>query len=674
VDRAKDWQERAQRVTRNGGLPQVADGGWRARWATIRAAPRALSLALAILLIFAVFAHRLHHLQFVRGEYYRSRADDQRLNEVSIPAPRGIIYARDGTPLVRNVPSFSVTIVPAYVPEEEQQAEEMLTRLADLLDMPYSTPTGTGVRQMVDAALAEGAYYRPLELKSDVGRETALIVAQERLTLPGVVVELHAVRDYPFGPLVSQLVGYPLAIPERLAAEYEEQGYDPATDRVGIAGVEATYEQVLRGQDGEQVVEDDVLGRVIQVVEERAVPVPGGNVVLTVDLELQQAAEEALRRGLEEVDSRRGVLIAMQPQTGEILALVSLPTYDNNLFSHGISSGELEELNEDTHLPQVNHAIGDSVQPGSLFKVVVAAAGLQEGAIDAETEYTCPGTIVVPNKYFPNDPGEAESFHCWNLSGHGSLNVVDAIAHSCNIFFYKLGGGFEGFDEDEEAVEGIGARVIADYAEAFGLGSATGIELTGEISGTVPRPDWKRRTIGETWSTGNSYLFSIGEEYLSVSPLQMLNAVNVVANGGALYRPAVVHHTTDAAGNTVSEFEPFVLDTLDFEPETWSLIQQGMEGAVAYGSARLTQIEGVRIAGKTGTAQYCDNIALEQGICLPGYQQPEHAWFAGFAPVGDPEISIIVFLYNGGEGSTNAVPVAHELFQYYFSREGVIPE
>ncbi len=661
-------------MTRNGGLQQVADGGWRARWANILAAPRVVALALAVLFTFAAFGQRLYYLQFTRGDYYRRIADEQRLDVVSIPAPRGIIYARDGTPLVRNVPSFSVTIVPAYVPEDEQEAEAMLTRLADLLDMPYSAADGTGVSEMVEAALAEGAYYRPLELKHDVGRETALIVAQERLTLPGVVVQLDSIREYLEGALVSQIVGYPLAIPEHLAQEYEAEGYNPATDPVGIAGIEATYETVLRGQKGEQVVEDDVLGRVIRVVEERAAAVPGGNVFLTIDLDLQRFAEEALRRGLERVDSPRGVVIAMDPQSGEVLALVSLPSYDNNLFSHGISTQELRELNENIHLPQVNHAIGDSLQPGSLFKVVVAAAGLEEGAIDAETEYSCPGTIVVPNKYFPNDPGQAESFYCWNLSGHGANNVVGAIAHSCNIFFYKLGGGYVGFDEDEEEIEGIGARVIAEYAQQFGLGATTGIELTGEISGTVPTPDWKRRTIGETWSTGNSYLFSIGEEYLSVTPLQMLNVFNTVANGGTLYRPTVVHHVADAGGDTVEQYEPEVIRPLGFDVETWSLIQQGMEGAVVYGTAKLTQIEGLRVAGKTGTAQYCDNIALEQGICLPGYEQPEHAWFAGFAPVGDPELSIIVFLYGGGEGSVNAVPIAHEILQYYFAREGVIPE
>ncbi len=660
-------------MNRRSGVQQVTGGGWRAQWARVSAAPRVIVLALAVICVFAAFGQRLFYLQFVRGDYYRELADRQRLNVIPIPAPRGIIYAGDGTPLVRNIPSWSVTIVPAYVPEDEQESEDVLTRLAELLDVPYTAADGAGIREKVATALAQGAYYRPLELKHDVDRDTALIIAQERQTLPGVVVQVASIREYPLGDLVSHFVGYSLAVPEHRVEEYEAQGYDPMTDKVGIAGAEAAYESVLRGQKGEQVVEDDVLGRVIRVVEERALPVPGGNVYLTVDLDLQRFAEDALRRGLARVDSRRGVVIAMNPQTGEILASVSLPTYDNNLFSRGISAAELAELNEDIHLPQVNHAIGDAVQPGSLFKIIVAAAGLQEGTIDAETEYTCPGTIIVPNKYFENDPGEAQPFYCWNLSGHGALSVVDAIAHSCNIFFYHVGGGYEGFD-DEEVIEGLGATAIGEYAALFGLGAKTGVELTGEISGTVPTPTWKRRTIGETWSTGNSYLFSIGEEYLTVSPLQMLNAVNVVANGGTLYRPTVVHHTTDAGGDVIAEFEPDVIRTLDVDPANWSLIQQGMEGAVAYGTAKLTQIDGLRVAGKTGTAQYCDNIALEQGLCLPGYEQPEHAWFAGFAPVGDPELSVIVYLYNGGEGSTMAVPVAHEILEYYFSREAAIPE
>nr|HID14404.1 penicillin-binding protein 2 [Anaerolineae bacterium] len=648
----------------------TAQSRWQARWMAIKGAPRVVALGLVVLCVFGIFSLRLWNLQFVRGEYYRARADRQRLRLVTIPAPRGIIYDRDGTSLVRNVPSFNVTLIPAYLPDDEDEAEAVLIRLAVLLDMPYTTAgvqgDEDGLREMVKEAKDTGALYRPLVIKRGVERDTALLVAQEAMTLPGVSVEIEAVREYPYGPLVSQVLGYLLPIPEEKEEEYVAQGYDPATDRVGVAGVEATYEEVLQGKKGERVIEEDVLGRMIRVVEERATPVPGDNVYLTLDLDLQRFVEEALRRGMTQpnVNSPRGVAIVMNLQTGEILALVSLPTYDNNLFAQGISAQDWQRLNDDPHRPLLNHAISDGLPPGSTFKIVVAAAALQEGILTPDTHLTCPGTIVVPNKYYPNDPGRAQPFYCWNRAGHGSLDIVGGIAHSCDIFFYQVGGGFE-----KTGFEGLGVERIARYARLFGFGEPTGVELPAEIGGLVPTATWKRLTVGENWSTGDTYNLSIGQGYLSVTPLQMLNAVNVVANGGILYRPRIVHHLADAQGNEVQSFEPEIIRTLPISPENWSLIQQGMEGAVAYATARRAQIEGLRVAGKTGTAQFCDDIALEMGICGVGLEQPTHAWFAAFAPVDKPEVSVIVFLYNGGEGSVAAVPVARDILEYYFSRD-----
>ncbi|MFQ6101205.1 MAG: penicillin-binding protein 2 [Anaerolineae bacterium] len=665
----------------------TAQSRWQARWATIKGAPRVIVLGLVILCAFAIFGQRLWHLQFVQGAHYRARADWQRLRPVTIPTARGIIYERNGIPLVRNIPSFKVTLVPAYLPEDEDEAEAVLIRLAILLDMPYTTAgmeTGenspsSGLRDMLRHALDDGrgnelpfaAYYRPVVIKKGIERNTALLVAQESMTLPGVSIEVDSIRDYPYGPLVSQMIGYLSPIPEESEEEYRAQGYDPATDRIGVTGVEATYEDMLRGEKGEQLVEEDVLGRFIRVISEQATPVPGNNVYLTLDLDLQRVVEEALREGLARVNSPRGVAIVMNPQTGEILAMVSLPTYDNNLFARGISAQDLERLYEDVHRPLLNHAISDRLQPGSTFKVVIAAGALQEGVLTPHTRLTCPGTIVVPNKYYPNDPGRAQSFHCWNRAGHGSLDVVGGIANSCNIFFYKTGGGFE-----EDGFKGLGMSEengIPHYARLLGFGEPTGVELTAEEGGLVPDPTWKRINKGESWSTGDTYNLSIGEGYIEVTPLQMLNAINIIANAGTRYRPRIVHHITDAQGNVVQPFEPEIVSTLPISPENWSLIQQGMEGAVAYGTATRAQIEGVRVAGKTGTAQYCDDIALATGACGAGYAQPTHAWFAAFAPVENPEISVIVFLYNGGEGTINAVPVAHDILEYYFSRDEATP-
>lgn len=652
----------------------VAQGERQARRAAVAGAPRVVVLGVLILSVFGVFGLQLWNLQFVRGEEFRKQAERQSTRPITVPAARGIIYDSDGVPLVRNMPSFNVTVVPAYLPDDEDEAEDVLIRLAMLLKMPYATSAARstedeperGLRDIVEEA---GLTYRPVMVKRGVDRDTALLVSQQSLLLPGVLVEVESVRDYPYGPLASQILGYILPIPEEGEEEYVALGYESATDRIGSAGVEATYEEHLRGQKGQQIVEEDVLGRVIRVVAELAEPVPGQNVHLTLDLDLQHFVTEVLQRGMEQpnVSSPRGVAIVMNPQTGEILAMVSLPTYDNNIFTHGISALDWERLANDPHRPTLNHAISDHLPPGSVFKIVVAAGALQEGVLQGRyTHLSCPGRIEIIEKYAINDPGYARPFLCWNRSGHGTLDVVGGIAHSCDVFFYKTGGGFE-----EIGFEGLGVARIAQYARLFGMGTRTGVELTAEIDGIVPTADWKRLTYGESWSIGDTYNLSIGQGFLAVTPLQMLNAVNVIANEGTLYRPRIVHHVTDAQGNVVQPFEPEIVRTLPISAENLSLIQQGMAGAVEYGTSTRTQIDGVRVSGKTGTAQFCDDI-----MCgTPGkYDQPEHAWFAAYASlegVEEPQVSVIVFLYNGGEGSTVAVPIAHDILEHCFGLDEV---
>lgn len=630
--------------------------------------PRLILLGLLLPLLLAIYAVRLYRLQVVETEYWIARAEQQRAELVSIPAPRGIIYSRDGEPLVRNVPAFQVVIIPALLPDDELRKETELRRLAALLGIPYSQQgEQPGLKEKVDQALAAGtptyAPYDPLIVATNVDRTVALTIAQGGdFAFPGVRVDVISRRQYPYGSLVSQLVGYMGAIPAEQAQEYTERGYDPATDRIGYAGVERTMEEWLRGTPGQRYQETDILGRVVRVLGDEIPPVPGHNVYLTIDLELQQVAQQALQKGMDRVNSRRGVVIAMNPQTGEILAMVSLPTYDNNLFAEGISQEDLARLMEDPHRPLLNHAIADQLPPGSIFKIVVAAAALQEGVLTARTRLNCPGTIMLPNKYYPNDPERAQPFYCWKRSGHGWLDVVHGLAFSCDIFFYQVGGGYEEF-------EGLGLERIVEYAHLFGLGAKTGVELEQEAEGLVPTARWKRLTVGENWSTGDTYNLSIGQGYLLVTPLQMLNVMAAAANGGTLYRPRIVHHITDAQGNIVQPFTPEISRTLPISPENWSLIHQGLEGAVAYGTATRAQVAGVRVAGKTGTAQFCDDIARQMGICREGFAQPTHAWFMAYAPVENPQIALIVFIYNGGEGSVAAVPVAQEILDWYFHHQ-----
>ncbi len=675
---------KAERKSQTRPRPAI-EGQWAARWTAIKAAPRAVVLFLFILGVFYVFGRRLWHMQFVQGEAYSAAAEQQSTREISVPTARGIIYDRNGTQLVRNVPSFRVTVIPAYLPTGESEeieiasseAEDVLIRLAFLLNMPYTTGGGAGgsapelgVRDILHNIVQDqngneipfATYYRPVIIKRNVERDIALLVSQQSLVLPGVSVEVEPVREYLHSPLMSQIMGYLLPIPEEAAEARQAEGYDPATDRIGYAGVEAVYEDHLKGAKGRQVIEEDVMGRLVRVVAELDAPVPGDNVYLTIDLELQAVVEQVLQEGMDApaVESPRGVAIVMNPQTSEILALVSLPTYDSNIFTQGASTRELQRLYEDVHRPMINHAIIDRLHPGSVFKVVIASAALQEGVVDAQyTHVNCPGKIVVPNRYAPNDPGLATSFFCWNRSGHGSLDVVGGIAHSCNVFFYTIGGGNE-----EERFEGLGINRIVDYVEQFGFGQPTGVDLPGEVGGLVPNPRWKREQLSESWNTGNTYHISIGEGFLEVTPLQMLNAVNAIANGGKLHRPHLIQRITDAESGVANVIEPELIRTLPIDEAHLSTVRLGMEGAVEYGTAPRAQIEGIRVAGKTGTAQYCDDIARLAGECDGGW--PEHAWFAAYAPAEEPEVSVIVFLYGGGEGSTAAAPVARDILAYYF--------
>ena len=357
------------------GSPQLPQRGLARRLALLASYPRLGILIIFFIAILTLLTLRLYKLQIVQADQWRRRAQEQRASLVRLPAPRGIIYSRGGDPLVRNVPSFRVVVVPAQLPDDDVERETVLRRLAAILGVPYSQPEGPpGLLEKVEAGLAT-VPYEPLVIADSVARGTALVVAQgENLSFPGVRVEIVSRRQYPYGSLVSQLVGYLGAIPPEDTDEYEELGYDPATDRIGYAGVEASFEDWLHGQPGQRYQEEDVVGRVVRVVGEEQPPIPGNNVYLTIDMDLQQVAQDALWRGMNSlyVSSRRGVVIAMDPRSGEILAMVSLPTYDNNLFARGITQDELEPLLNDPHRPLINHAISDHLPPGSIFKIIPA--------------------------------------------------------------------------------------------------------------------------------------------------------------------------------------------------------------------------------------------------------------------------------------------------------------
>ncbi|MGD8462820.1 MAG: penicillin-binding protein 2 [Anaerolineae bacterium] len=637
-------------------------------------------LRAVIVAVFVVLVGQVLRLQMVQGEYYQEAADVNRFRLEANPAPRGVIYDERGYLLARNMPRITVSIVPAYLPEEEDERMALLRNLANLIDMPLVGHTGVAPNALTSGRRiepelgilgvlteAELAPYRPAPLKEGVSREVAMLLEEEHLDWPGVLVQVEAVRDYLYGPLTSHILGYVGPIPESQAEYYEKEGYNPNRHHVGLAGIEYSFEDQLRGTDGQNMIEVDVAGRAVRTVGEPRPVTPGHNLRLTIDLELQQAMEDILSNHLKTYSKEQAVAIAMNPQSGQILGLVSLPSYDNNEFTGGISIEAFRALQEDPNRPLVNHAISGQFPPGSTFKVIVASAGLEEEVITTSTRYYCGGILWLPNRYYPEDPSLAQPFYCWihhDYHGrHGSLSIVSAIGRSCDIFFYQLGGGYR------DQFEGLGEERIGYYAELFGMGARTGIDLPGETPGLIPDAKWKRVNYSESWVTGDTYNMSIGQGFVLATPLQVLNAVAAIANGGTLYRPQLVSEIVDSEGNVVQAFAPDVIREIPVSDANLDVVRQGMRAVVAGAGATAwaLNVPGVAVAGKTGTAEFFIDRNKDG---LPDRDRegnlPIHSWFTAFAPYNNPEIALVVFVFGGGEGSAVAVPIASDILNHYF--------
>jgi penicillin-binding protein 2 len=627
-----------------------------------------------VVLAFVLLAGRLWQLQIVRGDQYRLQADTNRFRVEAIDAPRGVIYDRNGQIVIRNKASFAVSIVPADLPDD--QAPDVYEQLSNLLGIPVSGQTAgvdtvsrPGIQEIVEAG-REHDPYAPVLVKANVPRDIALIIEEAHLSLPGVRVETAPIREYVTGSLMSHILGYMGPIPKESADVYLKQDYAP-DDRIGLAGIEYTFEDALRGDKGQRFVEVNVLGRVLRTIGKPIESTPGHNLYLTVDAQLQKDVENILRTALHEIGASSGVALVGDPNTGEILAMVSIPAYDDNLFAGGIAAQDWEKLTTAPFNPLLDRAIAGLYPPGSIFKLIPAAAALQEGVIAPNTLINDPGVILVKNQYFPDDLDLAQPFYCWLKTGHGKLNVVGAIAQSCDVFFYEVAGGFEDF-------RGLGVDRLAQYAEAFGLGAPTGIDLPGEAAGLVPTPRWKRRRFGAeggVWTTGNTYNMGIGQGDVLVTPLQMFNMVSAIANGGTLYRPQIVQRIVDSQGQTVDSFKPEVIREVPVNPAYLAIVREGMRQAVTVGTAQpaWTHLpEEVRVAGKTGTAEFCQpNEAGTDCMRDEDGNLPTHAWFVAFAPFEAPEIVVVVFVDGRGighviEGSQIAAPIAADIIRTYY--------
>ena len=590
-----------------------------------------------VILMFGILVVQLINMQIIKGDEYRERAEINALREVDVPAARGLIYDRNGTLLVQNEAEFAVAIVPGDLPERGQTAIYRL--LADVIDVDAAE-----IEARVGAGIEQQGEYNPVIIKERLDRETALILMELEPHAPGMRVLVDPSRVYLTGALLSHVLGYVGPISAEEFADLVDAGYNPQ-DFIGKNGVELSYEATLRGKPGKRLIEVDAAGRELEVVSER-LPLDGSNLVLTIDIDLQREVARILQQHAG--DSDNAAAAVMDVKTGELLAMVSLPSFDNNIFDTTLSSAELAALIEAPGKPLVNHALAERYPPGSTFKTIVGAAALQEGVATTTTTITSRGYITIENEF---DPNVVYVYTDW--AELGALDFYGGIAMSSNVYFYYLAGGYP-----DEGFVGLGQERVAAYARAFGLGSPSGIDLPGESPGLVPDATWKSENLGEPWTLGDTYNFGIGQGYVAVTPLQMLTAITAMTNGGQLLTPHVVKELVDSHGHVLQEIAPEARTTVPVLPEYLDALLAGMRQSVTDGVARPAAVNGVSVAGKTGTAEF--------GSQRDDGTYETHGWFVGFAPYENPEIAVVVFVQRGS-GGADASPAAAQIFDYYFN-------
>ncbi len=602
-----------------------------------RSAIRFVVFGIIVALVATTLGGRLFLLQVARNSTFASLAETNRTVSQPIRSTRGVIYDRNGEPLVRNVASYSVKIRPADLPEPDRPA--VIARLAALLGM-----------QTADLNIAldsnPGSRFDSVRIATDVDEATANFIAESSLDLPGVEVVVESRREYLTGPLLSQIIGYTGPISSTQLKALTDSGYLP-DDFIGKTGVESTYESQLRGTYGSELVEKDATGRRLQVLQTIEPAVAGNSLDLTIDLQDQKDAQKALEWGMQTAGLERGVVIVMNPQTGEILAMVSLPTYDDNLFARGISNADYQALVNDKNKPLTNHAISEHFPPGSTYKLVTGTGGLADGDIT-------PTTQVLTRPYLTLG---STKFYEWNHRGWGRCTILCGFAHSSDTFFFQVAGM-------------LGIDRLGYWANQYGFGTPTGIDLPGEVAGTVPTNQWKLETLGAEIYPGEVYQAGIGQGYDVVTPLQLINAYAALANGGTLYQPHVVKDVRNADGAIVDTIDPTVIRTLDLDPSVLETMRKAARNVVLVRHTYNLVDLPIVVAGKSGTAEF--GTRDSQG------RLPFHSWFVAFVPkdpavtASDPtgmkavartdsDLAVLAFAYD----SRTVGNVATEIVKYY---------
>jgi len=592
-----------------------------------------LFYALIVACLLGLFV-RAGYLQITRGEYYEDLSQGNRLRIYSTAAPRGMIYDRDGAPLVYNIPSFDLAVnLTDFFDNSIEVQDGILEKIASI--------TGSQKDDLRKDLEKEQGEVSQTALLRGLERESALALEGLIGDWPGIRIEKNARRRYLLGSYFSHIIGYTGEVDQ---IDLEEHPDYFLGNQIGKTGLESRYEETLRGQAGQEQFEVDSLGKTRKLLADKPAQ-PGQGLVLFVDKDLQQKSYQALEDKMKKLSypGRKGVVLALDPKTGGIMAMVSLPTFDNSLFAKGISEEEMEVLETDPAEPFLNRAVLGQYPSGSIIKPLIGAAALEEGIISPAQQVNCQGVISILNKY---NPEIVYRFPDWKT--HGLTNMVKAIADSCNVYFYTISGGYG-------KTEGLGVDRIKKYLNYFGLGQPTGIDLPQEEIGLIPDKEWKEQSGREEWYLGDTYHLSIGQGDILVTPLQMAVAIAAIANGGTLYQPRLVSQVVDLEKKVIEDELVKVIRENFIQEKYIKVIQEGMRQAVLDGSAQGLADLPVEVAGKTGTAQF-------------GNQGETHSWFVGFAPYQDPEIALVVLVEGGGEGHRTAVPIAKEMLEWYFSQ------
>ncbi len=603
------------------------------------------SLKVLIVFIFCVLIFKLFVLQVFEGEANQILAEGNRIRPRILESTRGLISDKNGYWLARNRPSFALAVYPSDLPKNRDDRENVYKKVSEIsgisVDELRITIQGNGtIGEQRNRLLSLDR----VEIKNNISHEDALLLEENIAGIPGIFVAKTPIREYQIGNGLAHILGYTGIVSEEDMKK--TPGYYPS-DKTGKTGLEYEYEKFLKGINGVEQIEVDSKGNTVKVLvkEENKEPVPGNDIVLNLDFDLQQKVGEILRAGIDNAtrligsEVSGGTAIVMDVNTGGVLSLVSFPDYDNNLFATGISNDDYKKLIEDKNRPMFNRAIKGVYPPGSISKIILASAGLQEGVITKNTSFDTPPDIRIGDYIFPDN------------RDHGVTDVTRAIAESNNIFFYAIGGGYD-------RVKGIGIDKINEYWQKFGLGQPSGIDLPGESSGLLPNPPWKKKVMKEPWYIGDTYHVSIGQGDLLVTPLQMLRVTAAIANKGKLLQPQLVKKIVATDGKVIKEFGPRVESENFIRPDILEIVAKGMRMAITEpsGSAHNLNDLPVTLAGKTGTAQFLNN-------------KKTHAWFECYAPYENPEIAVIVLVDGGGGSFAIATPIAKDILSYYFSRK-----